>query len=104
MKLKMLKKRLLIVVVSGSVFLSPIATRAEDACTPVVKACDRALADQDKIINLKGRAIEAQDNIIKAQDIRITELEKKQNSLFSNPLFYVVVGIVAGGVLVGRAK
>lgn len=100
-KSKKLKKRLLIVGLSGSVFLSPIVARAaEDACTPVVKACDKALADQDRVINLKGRVIEAQENIIKAQDVRLTELEKGKGSIFSNPLLYVVLGMVAGGLLV----
>lgn len=104
MKLKTLKKRLLIAALIMSAFLNPTATRAEDACSPVVKACDRALADQDKVIDLKGKLITAQDNIIKAQDTRIVELEKQNNNIFKSPMFYVVIGLVVGGFAVSRAR
>lgn len=106
MKPNKLSKRLMTLALSMSVSLSSIEVRAaDDACTPVVKACDRALADQDRIIDLKTRAITAQDNIIKVQDTHITELEKNSgSSIFKSPLLYVLVGAVVGGYLVGRAK
>jgi hypothetical protein len=98
-----LRNSLLIAVLIGT-SLFPITARSSDPLQDCIDKGQRAIADQDRVINLKGRAIEAQDQIIKAQDVRITELEKKQNSIFSNPMFYVVIGVVAGGLLVGRTK
>jgi len=102
-RLRQPEKKLLLVGTTIIALLLPTGARAEDACTPVVKACDRALADQDKVINLKTRAIETQQNIIDAQDKRLTKLEEGQ-SIFKSPLLYVIVGMVAGGYLVSRAK
>lgn len=101
MKLKKLKTTLLLLVSIMSVLPSPIVRASE--CTEVVKACDKALADQDKVIDLKTRQIEVQKEIISAQDKRIVELEKG-NNIFSSPWFYLTVGLVVGGFLVGRVK
>ena len=95
----MLKKKLVIAAVIMSALLPNIA-RSDD-CAPIVKAADKALADQDRVIDLKTRTITSQDKIISAQDVRITELEKG-TSLFKSPVFYILVGVVAGAFIVRR--
>jgi len=79
-------------------------TARSDDCAPIVKAADRALQDQDKVISLKTRQIEVQDNIIKAQDSRIAKLENDGSNIFKSPTFYLVLGLVVGGALVQRAS
>jgi hypothetical protein len=80
--------------------VSPTSTASE--CTDVVKACDKALADQDKVINLKTRQIEVQQDIIAAQDTRIVNLEKEKSSIFSNPWFYFGVGVLTGAFVIRK--
>lgn len=94
----------MIAALSMSVLLAPTAARADDACTPVVKACDKALADQDRVIEL-GRKVEAtQSSIIDSQDKQITELNKDKSGLFSSPWFYLTVGLVVGAYVAGRGR
>lgn len=93
---------LLIAVVTMNVLLPSIGR--SEGCTDVVKACDRALQDADKVINLKTRQIEAQDNIINAQDTRIKKLEEDGSNILKSPTFYLVLGLVAGGFLMQRAS
>lgn len=101
-KQKKLKIALLIVGLSTSVSLPNIGR--SEGCTDVVKACDRALQDSDKVISLKTRQIEAQDNIINAQDTRIKKLEEDGSNILKSPTFYLVLGLVAGGFLMQRAS
>jgi hypothetical protein len=82
----------------------PVSIARADDCAPIVKAADRALQDQDKVISLKTRQIEVQDNIIKAQDTRIAKLESDGSNIFKSPTFYLVLGLVVGGALVQRAS
>ena len=77
------------------------STATANQCGEVVKACDIAIQAADKVIDLKGRQIQAQDDLIKFQGDRINQLEKDKNSLLKNPLFYLVIGIV-GGVIIQK--
>lgn len=104
MKQNKLKKMLLIVVLIGTSLFPTIArSNEDDAVGQCISKCDKALADQGKVINFKTRTISSQDETIKAQDVRITELEKG-GSIFKSPLLYVVAGMIIGGFLVGRTK
>lgn len=99
-----LKKKLLTLAVIMSVLLPNTARTAEDACTPVVNACDKALATQDRVIEL-GRKVElTQTSIIDAQDKQIQELSKRESSLLSSPWLWLSVGLVVGAYAAGRAK
>ena len=97
-----LKKMLLIAVLSMSV-LQPNIGRSE-GCSEVVKACDKALADADRVINLKTRQIEVYEKITTAQDTRIKKLEEDGSNILKSPTFYLVLGIVVGGALIQRSK
>lgn len=101
-KQKRLRALLLIAALNTSVLPINTALSETTECTPIVKACDRALADQDKVIDLKTRQIKVQEEIISAQDVRIMKLEKDKDSLFSNPWFYFGVGVVTGAVLLRK--
>lgn len=99
-KSKMQNLLLLILAVNMTNLPRSIAETTE--CTPIVKSCDQALKDQDRVIDLKTRQIKVQEEIIAAQDTRITKLEKDKNSLFSNPWFYFGVGLLSGAILLRR--
>lgn len=96
-----LKTGLLIVAAIGT-SLFPITARSNDLDTCIEKG-QKALADQDKVIVLKTRTIEAQDKIIAAQDTQITKLADGQ-SIFKSPLLYTIVGLVVGGFIVARVR
>jgi hypothetical protein len=68
---------------------------AKGECSDLITAADKAIGQQQRLIDLKTQEIGIQDTIIKAQDTKITELEKKSN-LFSSPVTYIVIGILAG--------
>jgi hypothetical protein len=105
MKQNKLKRSLLIAALIMSVLLPNTARSNEDICTPVVEACDRTIGDQGRVIDLKTRVITAQSSVIDSQDKAITALQNtNSNSIFKSPLLYIIVGMVAGGILVGRAK
>lgn len=95
-----LRKKLLIVVVSMSVLL-PHTARASE-CTDVVKACDKALQDQDQVINLKTATIKAQSEVIGALDTKVIALEKDKNSIFNNPWLYFGLGVLTGTFLLRK--
>ena len=99
MKTSKLKRRLLIAAVIGSLLL-PSTAKANDPVKECVAKCDAALADQDKVINLKIRQIDAQKEVIDEQDKRIAQLEKEKSGLFSSPWFYFGIGVVAGALIV----
>jgi predicted exporter len=99
------KSKLLIAALIMSALL-PNTARAtnDDDCAAVVKAADRALADQDKVIDLKTKQITVQNDIILSQDKHITELEKRDSNFFKSPWFYLTLGLVVGGYIAGRTK
>jgi len=101
-KQKKPSKALLMLVVSIISLQSNIA-RSED-CAPIVKAADQALAEQDKVINLKTRQIESYEKITLAQDTRIKKLEEDNSNILKSPTFYLVLGIVVGGALIQRSR
>lgn len=85
--------------------LAPLTARAnEEGCcgkiSEVIQSCDKALTDQDRVIDLKTRTIEAQSNTIAALDTRVAGLEKEKGGLFRSPWLYFGLGIVAGALLV----
>lgn len=99
-KLKTLSVTLLIAASLMTSWPSHIARASE--CTAIVTACDKALADQDRVINFKTRAIEAQQEIIGAQDTRIRILEEDKNSIFKSPWLYFGLGVVTGALLLRK--
>jgi len=68
-----------------------------------VQKCDKALADQDKVIELGRKVSATQDAVIAAQDKQITELSKNDGNIIKSPVFWLVVG-VAGGLFLGGRK
>lgn len=76
-------------------------TYASDDCKPLIDASDKAIGQQQRLIDLKTQEIAVQDTIVKAQETKITELEKKTN-LFNNPLTYVVLSVALGFYLGSR--
>lgn len=111
MKSFKLKKTLKTLVIIGTLSQPNIlmaSSPGDDICAPEVKTCiakcDDALAESNKVVNLKTRAIAAQQSVIDLQDVQIKELANKKSNLFDNPMFYVVVGLVVGGYAVGRVK
>jgi len=92
--------KLIVSLCALGLLVGPPARGAEGSCQPLIQACDKALADQDRVINLKTRAIEVHQDIILAQDTRIRELEKDKTGLFSSPWFYFGIGVVAGAFIV----
>lgn len=116
MRQSKLKKKLLVLVTIGSLLLPSIAKANEDfyiqsmegplvavvsndTVKECVAKCDTALAAQDKVIDLKTRQIEVQKDIIAAQDVRVTQLEKEKGGLLRSPWFYFAIGVVAGGLI-----
>lgn len=81
--------------------LAPSTAKAGTSCKDVVKACDKALADQDQVIKHKTYEITEQKKVIAAQDTRIVELEKKNSSLFRSPWLYLGLGLITG-VLIAK--
>jgi len=79
-------------------------TGCQTECAAIVKAADRALEEQDKVINLKTRQIESYEKITLAQDTRIKKLEEDNSNILKSPTFYLVLGIVVGGALIQRSR
>lgn len=75
-----------------------------DPVRECVSKCDKALADQDKVLNLKTQTIEAQKSVIDSQDKTITEMKKANSGLLASPWFYITIGVLVGGFVVGKAK
>lgn len=91
-----LNKCLLILLLTMSVSHQSIALAKTDECSPVVAACDKALADQQKVIDLKTKTITEQSNVIAIQSKQIFKLENKNSGLFASPWFYLTLGILTG--------
>jgi hypothetical protein len=72
---------------------------SQTECTAVVQACDKALADQDRVISLKTKEVGVYKEIVAAQDTRIAALEKEKGGLLRSPWFYFGLGLVAGGFI-----
>lgn len=87
-------------VIAGLLTMSLPGHTATTECTAVVKACDQALQDQDRVINLKTQQIGIYKDIVVAQDTRIAVLEKEKGGLFRSPWFYFGLGVVAGALIV----
>ena len=87
-----------------SVSLPSTGAVAEADCSAVVKACDKALADQDRVIELHKKKDEAYRDLVAAQDTRIKELNDQKPGFFQKPEIWFAVGLIVGAYVVGRTK
>jgi len=82
-----------------------LTNTCEEDLRVCVDKCDKALADQDKVIELGHKVQATQSDLIALQDKHIADLSKDDGgSILKNPILYLFVGAVVGGFLVGRAR
>jgi hypothetical protein len=66
----------------------------------VIEECNKTVQSADKVISLKTREINTQNELIDLQDKQIKDLTGSKNSIFNNPFLYFALGLVVGVVIV----
>ena len=75
-----------------------------DAAKALLGACDKALSDCETLLKDKDAIIHKQDELIGAQSKELTSLREDRDSILKSPIFWTVVGIALGGIVVGVTK
>lgn len=82
--------------------LTSASARAETTCNDVVRSCDKALLDKDKVITLSDLALTQRKDQVEGLN-RELQSEKDRNSAFyRQPWFLVVLGAVVGKLVLTK--
>lgn len=72
-------------------------TRADD-CRPLIAACDKALEDKKKEVDLCNLGLQQTLDQTKQLIQDVQEKDAKLNSIWRNPFFLIPIGLAAGMV------
>lgn len=72
---------------------------ATAACEDVIRACDKALFDKEKVITLGDLALDQRKQQVESLTKQVEERERQLASPLRNPWFILAIGIVAGGLI-----
>lgn len=106
-RLKKVSRITLSLIVSMSI-LSAQAHSTQLPKSPLqeaLEACDQALTACDKALEDKNKVIQAQSELILKQTKQIGEIQAQNATIWNSPVFWAVVGLVAGvGLTIGSAS